>query len=562
MPSRDSDTDSHSDEADEALTFYKSQIQQLESELSDFQASSRELEQELERELEASEKQHQELRDKNEGLRYEVEEWKTKYKQSKSEANSAQNILQKEVTTLRETNRTLQLRLRDIEVSNDDFERKERIVKSSLEDLESKYNVSIERGVMLEQEIQIGEQEREALRIECQRLRDELSDLKVEQEITVEKLNNAMAMAAKYGNGSLHHVPPPVIYQSSLSETSSDLSRSPTTPTTVPSISTSTPQSDHGVTPPSPPMSEVSTTPSNSSRHAGLDPTLTPRPSHYQRSRYTRKPSIGSGVTRLYMPLPPSKSLHQIRGLIGQMQRLEQRVQNARSKLPNPSNGSPRSSTVMSPAVSSFIPPSVTMRNKKRPSSNASSVTSGSGSDIFQNSNGGRLSYSQIDRPVTRAALERPSSRMNSRPESRASGTTSRSSTGMPGMERPSGIPQRPVSRQSMSGRATAMGTHADFGTSIMRRDRERSSFGSNPGDDLFINPTGRRNTFSKHETGSRYSSGIPQPPSALPRRSIGGTGTTMTRRASTAAEIGNENGLALGLGLKRPGKQYGVGGR
>src|SRR5947199_10156857 len=92
---------------------------------------------------------------------------------------------------LRDQNRTMQLKLRDIEVANDDFERQARRTTSSLEDLESKYNVSIERGVMMEEEIKIGEQEREALRIETQRLRDELSDLKIEAEITQDKLRHA-----------------------------------------------------------------------------------------------------------------------------------------------------------------------------------------------------------------------------------------------------------------------------------------------------------------------------------------------------------------------------------
>ena len=80
----------------------------------------------------------------------------TKYQKSKSESNSAQNVLEKEITTLRESNRTMQLRLRDMEVSNDDFERQERIVMSSLEDAESKYNHSLERGVMLEEEVRLG----------------------------------------------------------------------------------------------------------------------------------------------------------------------------------------------------------------------------------------------------------------------------------------------------------------------------------------------------------------------------------------------------------------------
>ena len=80
------------------------------------------------------------------------------------------------------------MKLRDIEVANDDFERQARNTTSSLEDVESKYNVAIERAVMMEEEIKIGEQEREGLRIEAQRLRDELGDLKIEAEILQDKL--------------------------------------------------------------------------------------------------------------------------------------------------------------------------------------------------------------------------------------------------------------------------------------------------------------------------------------------------------------------------------------
>jgi hypothetical protein len=115
----------------------------------------------------------------------------TKYKQSKTEGNSAQNNLQKEITSLRDTNRTLQLKLRDIEVANDDYERQARNTTSSLEDMEYKHNSAIERGVLLEEEMREGEQERESLRIQNQRLRDELTDLKVEAEIVQEKLRNA-----------------------------------------------------------------------------------------------------------------------------------------------------------------------------------------------------------------------------------------------------------------------------------------------------------------------------------------------------------------------------------
>jgi septal ring factor EnvC (AmiA/AmiB activator) len=63
---------------DEALSFYKAQYEQLESELADFQASSRELEAELEKDVEEAEKRERQLREKVESLGYEVEEWKVR----------------------------------------------------------------------------------------------------------------------------------------------------------------------------------------------------------------------------------------------------------------------------------------------------------------------------------------------------------------------------------------------------------------------------------------------------------------------------------------------------
>ncbi|KAI5857560.1 NUDE protein [Tricharina praecox] len=532
--------------SDETLDFYKSHVRELEAELADFQASSRELEQELEKELEASEKQHRDLRNKNEALRYEVDEWKNKYNKSKTEANSAQNLLQKEITSLREQNRAMQLRLRDMEVSNDDFERQERIVMSSLEDIESKYNHSLERGVMMEEEVRAGEQEREALRIEVQRLRDELSDLKVEQEITAEKLNNTLAMAAKYGNGSLHHVPPPK-FPSPLSDSSTILSDELGTSMTTPSVaSTATPQSDHSG-PPSPPMSEVSTTPSQCARLSiPCHDATTPRPRNFQPK--FRKRSRGSSIGgNSALPMPASRSLTQIRGLIGQMQRLEQRVQSARSKLPGPAvttppRGSPHHPQMAPPLTMNAI----TLRSHKKsraPSvSTASSVTSGGESNYS-----GRLSYPAVDnRPASRMA--RPESRAGGgipRPESRVSGRTSRSSMSGNGLDRTTTLPIRPQSRASFGGRMTPMTGHS-FGEYDISGSGRRSMGGQDGG----FGMSNRRNTVNSG------GSAIP-----LPRKSYGGRISTVGTREfeeeplPTTATNPTGHGLVRRLGAQRGGE-------
>lgn len=59
-----------------SLAWYKSQYEQLETELAEFRVSSEELEKELEKDLEAAEKRENALKNKAEGLVFEVDEWK------------------------------------------------------------------------------------------------------------------------------------------------------------------------------------------------------------------------------------------------------------------------------------------------------------------------------------------------------------------------------------------------------------------------------------------------------------------------------------------------------
>ena len=444
----------------------------------------------------------------------------TRYKQSKAEANTAQTTLQKEITTLRDTNRTLQLRLRDTEVSNDDFERQARNTTSSLEDLESKYNISIERGVMAEEEIKAGEQEREALRIETQRLRDELSDLKIEAEIRQDKLRRAEGAAERQ-----RRLQPPSIVsdlarpQSALSEMSPTTSASSPTIATPPAKSASSEVSET-LTPPSPPLSEKSvpatiTTPVLpvlKSRLSMAGTNTTPRPGHQKNSshqpRHSRGPSVPlnndrtpsfarrttlnrTALEQKVPPLPHSESLHQIRGLRTKMTNLEERLKSARSRLPAPTStpprGSPRSGSV---AGQSFVPATVTMRsNKKRiGGSNASSVHTPTTERPAS-----RLSsaYTPIaDRPSSRLSFgipqlsptrdmhsSRPPSRdpHNSRPSSRASLSSRQSISHLPGAV--SSSVSRPSSRQSNTSSQTPLGHYAKS-TSQSESRRPRSSIG------------------------------------------------------------------------------------
>ncbi|KAH7348664.1 NUDE protein [Rhexocercosporidium sp. MPI-PUGE-AT-0058] len=574
-----------------ALAYYKSQYEQLEHELAEFQASSQELEAELEKDVEAAEKRERVLQEKAESLGFEVEEWKTKYKQSKTEANTAQNTLQKEITTLRDSNRTLQLRLRDIEVQNDDFERQARNTSSSLEDLESKYNVAIERAVMMEEEIKVGEQEREHLRIETQRLRDELSDLRIEAEIMQDKLRK-------------RHVPNITTditapNSPSLGDSPTSTASSPmiTTPPDTKSISTTDTVSDTP-TPPSPPISDASGSakrmlktpmnpPKSKMKLPSGDSSTTPKPAARYPSgnlRSSRGPPVTAPTSSSRMRnatpavirnaktkapatrgLPNSTSLTHIRSLTAQMQRLEQRVHSARSKLPAPVNTPPRASPRNGSALGqNYMPSSVTIRSRKRTGGSTISTSSMAPEDTPQSSTKhvARLSTSGISRLSFGPLPSRENS--DSRPSSRAS------TTSYVRPDRPASRTEiaRPASRTSMSGARTPLGHYSQ--SSIAESRRPRSSIGGSYGAshghghsqsvshiDLdesreldFATPS-RRNTYGK---GELESSAIPGPP-GLARRKSGPLGMTALPRRTTSGGPASRDGDKTESGMKPPGR-------
>ncbi|PSN72198.1 nuclear distribution protein nude [Corynespora cassiicola Philippines] len=533
---------------EEELAYYKAQYETLEVELQEFQASSKELEAELEKDVEESEKRERKLQEKVEGLGYQVDEWKTKYKQSKTEANNAQSTLQKEITALRESQRALQLQLRDVEVQNDDFERQTRNQTSSLEDLESKYNVAIERTVMLDEEIKIGEQEREALRIENQRLRDELSDLRIEAEIVQEKLRAAEKAIERHHQRKTSNrlAADSLRPRSPVSETSTSATAlsSPTNASTPPHS-----KSDGGrpdATPPSPPLSEASLTARPAPKtpmqkrktSLAYDPSATPRPALYSgRARHSRGPSIsakttasgrstpsirttgpsqrgprpstGTGTPKPAAGLPRSGSLYQIRGLIGKMQKLEERVYHARSKLPAPTTTPPRASPRNGSSLGNHIPSTVTVRSNRKRASGASSTAS----SIQPPSDHGvsRLSFGSHSRPGSRTSMsggiQRPASRTSARTPL---GHYAASSIG--GLPRP---------RSSLSGTSGHAHSHSTSVSSSLRdADSENLSDGSS-----VVTPMMRRLTIEK--------TGIPTP-SGLPRRQ-----STGRRASGTEGEMG-----------------------
>ncbi|KAK4456817.1 putative nuclear distribution protein nude [Cladorrhinum samala] len=649
----------------DALAWYKAQYELLEQELSEFQASSKELEAELEKDLDAADKRERALQKKAEGLSYEVEEWKRKYKEAKSEANQAQGLLEKEITSLRDTNRTLQLKLRDIEVANDDFERQARNTTSSLEDLESKYNVAIERGVLMEEEIKAGEQEREQLRVETQRLREELGDLKIEAEILQAKIRKQESRHLSTISTDLSIPGSPIFGNSPHSTASSPMI---TTPPDTKSLSTADTLSEVQ-DPPSPSMPDLSAlsrpklslsrTPvlHRKSRLPSADCSNTPKSKQFSTSSGTRtnrvvttgamrptasRPSLSTSSwpsqstnkaspagsrpsTAAGRPSPspskastaktartstsstsnrilPSNSLTHIRTLTAQMQRLEARVQSARSKLPpNPVNTPPRASPR---GPISVVPTSVTIRSRKRTVGSTASISSLSLGDDSKSTSSSHAPRSSFSSTATATSKHMPRlstsgvSRLsfgplpNRNPATMSTISTSTTTTDYPEVSRPSSrgslssyasgrppsrneshhttnmYPPRPASRVGLGMRTPVgrprssvgmYGRESQYGHHHHNSNVSYSTAELDEYDEGVINTRqrtpSRRGTYSRSEVESNFSastSSIPMPsgiPTPGQRRQSGGTPSSSGKRRPSGASMG---GMVLAGGPGR----------
>lgn len=509
---------------------------------------------------------------------------------------------------MRETSRSLHLKLRDIEVVNDDYERQARSTSSSLEDLEAKYNMAIERGVLLEEEVKNGEQERENLRIENQRLRDELSDLKIEAEITQDKLRRVESQGAlgrrrkpislmRSPTTSTPESPEPTINSPNSSVLSSSLFTTPVKP----------PLASATATPPSPPPSEspvsmrksitampgfpfqkasgpdssrsslasrahkqhtsrAASIASNPGRHAGTGhhPTLNNRFANHGRQNPSASSSstrgsasrLSSSATSRSSPLPKSESLNQIRGLIGKMQKLEQRVQTAKSRLPAPSESPSRASN-RSGSVSgqSSIPATVTLRHNKRLSNSSlgSSVREGDSTPSYVPPTGRQSGSSRTQ------GDSRSSSRASFSSRSSFSQSTSTHTSIAP--------PGRSDSRQSgTSNSRLPLGHYSNNPTSESRRPRSSLSNGHkspvNMNNGMFNIDEDGNNTTSSISLALRSkpenNTSIPEPTisppiiNGLKKRSASGMSAIPTPRSlmtSAGFDRGDQKSQFPGLG-------------
>ncbi|XP_047487059.1 nuclear distribution protein nudE homolog 1-like, partial [Penaeus chinensis] len=187
-----------------------SQVYRLEEtreELEEFQSGSRELEAELEAQLEQTESRCSEYQSQLNRLAIENDSLKERLERLHNEFNGQVSSLQGELSEIKNIKEDLTRYIRELEQANDDLERAKRATVTSLEDFEARLNLAIERNAFLESELD----EKEALKIMVQRLKDEARDLR--QELSVknkddDEPDNDKALQHQQNN-HLHLQPPP-----------------------------------------------------------------------------------------------------------------------------------------------------------------------------------------------------------------------------------------------------------------------------------------------------------------------------------------------------------------
>lgn len=425
---------------------------------------------------------------------------------------------------------------------------------------------------MLEEEIKMGEQEREGLRIESQRLREELSELKIEAEVLQDKIKKQESRHLSTISTDVSILESPTFDKTT--EASPNSTASSPLVTTPPEARSETSNSQHQE-PPSPPMSDASAhlrkstigqTPgprlvrkprlpsvdTGSTAKPRAKPTSSTRPA-------TGRPSTGGAPLRTPAnrstasrghKIPASNSLSHIRTLTAQMQRLEARVHSVRSRLPAPTHTPPRAS----PRSVTNVPSTVTIRSRKRTGGSTASssvagddITPTNGQTSSRPSHTPRLSTSGISRLSFGPLPNRGPESDISRPSSRAS----MSSYARPPSRTEMIPPPRPMSRSSLSGARTPLGRpRSSMGGSLHSHSVSMSHHMDLEEEDEgeFRTPS-RRGTYSRQEmeagassipmssnrrqSGGRRTStggglsGIPRPPSAIGGRKLSDLGET-----------------------------------
>ncbi|CCH42693.1 putative nuclear distribution protein [Wickerhamomyces ciferrii] len=157
-------------------------IQQLEAELNEFQTSSYELEKELEKELTALELDNEELKIKNEEIQDQLNEIQREKIDKEKEFNKIRTELQNKIVKLEKDLEIKNSKIVDIEILNDNIEQNERNLNLSYKELEENYNSSVEKIILLEQEINDSKNQLMMEKLNHQNTKIELNEFKTKFE--------------------------------------------------------------------------------------------------------------------------------------------------------------------------------------------------------------------------------------------------------------------------------------------------------------------------------------------------------------------------------------------
>ena len=399
----------------------------------------------------------------------------------------------------------------------------------------------------------MGEQEREKLRIESQRLREELSDLKIEAELLHDKIKKQESRHLSTISTDMSVIGSPT-FDRNVDASPQSTASSPliTTPPDTKSLSTADTVSELQ-DPPSPSASEASAAlPKKADGASRKTPAVgaakktrlpsstdtTPKPRGVKAPATSsrlpggrpsaggvplRTPANRSTNSRGTHKIPASNSLSHIRTLTAQMQRLEQRVQSARSRLPAPTHTPPRASP-RNAVNGGVVPSTVTVRSRKRTAGSTASSVAGDDTTPtnFSASTSGkshvpRLSTSGISRLSFGPLPNRNPESDISRPSSRASV----SSIARPASRTEMVPPPRPMSRSSLSGARTPLGRpRSSMSGSLHGHSQSISYMELEEEDEGEFRTPSRRGTYSKYDQDGAGSA-IPVPSSV--RRQSGG---------------------------------------
>ncbi|EFO22091.1 nudE nuclear distribution [Loa loa] len=186
---------------------YKQEANEAKNELKDFVTFSQQIEAELDKELNAANLSLSKREKEIAVLVQERDRYKEEAQRFRAEQYSKDMKLNDELQELRTEKENLMNAVHKLEQKNDDLERELRITCETLKDTEKKLNEELEMRALLTTELD----SKEDLKVRCQRLEDEVRDLKLDSMVKDTKLSNSVAnqsngvtvTQAKHSSGNL-----------------------------------------------------------------------------------------------------------------------------------------------------------------------------------------------------------------------------------------------------------------------------------------------------------------------------------------------------------------------